>query len=304
MANVTKTMADTAGFIPQVWAQKALDVLRTQIVLARLVSKDSDFEPAWKGKTLNIPYPGTFTAQDKAADTAAVLQTPTGGATVAVNLNKHKTVDFIVEDVARAQASSDLLDRYVRPAAIALGDAVEDDLFALYTGFVANAVGTSGTDVTSATIRNARKKMNDNKAPMSGRSLIVSSKDEISLLGDTNLQTFFAMQRGSAIANGSIGNLYGFDTYMSQRVPVVAGTPNSTKNLAITKDSMILATRPFQAPPANSGVLATTIQDPETGLMIRVLYAYDVSFRGVRIAFDILYGAVVLRAECGSVVLS
>ena len=28
-----------------------------------------DFEPGWVGKTLNIPYPGTFTAQDKAADT-------------------------------------------------------------------------------------------------------------------------------------------------------------------------------------------------------------------------------------------
>ena len=90
MANITRTMADTAGFIPQAWAQRALDILRTNIVLARLVTKDQSFEPGWRGKTLNIPYPGTFTAQDKAADAQATVQTPTGGATVSVTLNKHK----------------------------------------------------------------------------------------------------------------------------------------------------------------------------------------------------------------------
>jgi hypothetical protein len=303
MSNITRNVADTAGFIPQVWAQRALDILRTNMVLARLVTKDSEFEAGWKGKTLNIPYPGTFTAQDKAADTPADVQTPTGGGTKAITLNKHKYVDFIVEDVARAQASSDLLDRYVQPAAIAIGDAVEDDLFSLYAG-LSGAVGTNGTDLSASAIRSARKTLNDNKAPLNGRFMVVSPKDEIALLGDASLERYFANSHPQAVAEGSLGRVYGFDIFMSQRVPVVAGTPDATKNLAMTKDAMILATRPFQAPPAGSGVNATTIQDEKTGLIIRVLHAYDMAARGVRIGFDILYGVAELRDECGIVARS
>lgn len=303
MPNITLTIADTSGFIPQVWAQRALDVLKANMVMARLVTKDSDFEPAFVGKTLNIPYPGKFTAQDKAADTPLSPQTPTGGATISVTLNKHKAVDFLVEDVARAQANPDLLDRYVRPAAIALAEAVENDLFGLYAG-LSTSVGTSGTDLTAATVRAARRALNDNRAPQDTRYLVISPKDEISLLADSSLQNYFAFSRAQGVAEGSLGRIYGFDVYMSQLVPVVSGTPNSTKNLAFHREAFILATRPFVEPPAASGVQSATVRDPDTGLIIRVLYAYDISHRGVRVGLDILYGVAELRDAAGVVVLS
>ena len=304
MPTITRTIAETAGFVPQVWAARALDFLRENIVLTRLVARDSDYEPGWVGKTLNLPYPGTFTAQDKAADTVATVQTPTGGATVSVTLSKHKVVDFLVEDFAAAQANSNLLDRYVRPAAIALATAVENDLFALYPSLTGGTVGTSGTDLTAATVRSARKLLNDNKAPLDNRALVVSDKDEVALLGDPALQSYFAFSRREALAEGSIGRLYGFDVYVSQLVPVVTGTPNSTKNLAFHRDALILATRPFRDPPPGSGVQASTMLDPETGLSLRVLYQYDIGNRGVRVGLDILYGVAVLRPTLGVVVQS
>lgn len=303
MANVNVTIAGNAGFIPQVWAQRALDILRANIVLAKLVAKDTDFEPGWIGKTLNIPYPGTFTAGDKAADTAATVQQPTGGSSVPVTLNKHKYVDFIVEDIARAQASSELLDRYIMPAITAIAEAVETDLFALYAG-LSGSVGTSGTDLSAAVLRTARKILNDKKVSKIGRFAVISDKDEIALLGDSNLATYFANAKPEAIAEGSIGRLYGFDIYGSQLVPVVTGSPNSTKNLVGTKDMFILASRPFKDPPGQSGVQATTVVDPTSGLAIRVLSQYSMADRGQRIGFDILYGVAELRDECGLVVLS
>ncbi len=304
MANITQTIADTSGFIPQAWAQRALDVLRENIVLTRRVARDFDYEPGWKGKTLNIPYPGTFTAQDKASDTAATVQTPTGGATLSVTLSKHKYVDFIVEDFAQAQANVNLMDRYVRPAAIAIGNAVENDLFALYPSLTGASVGVSGTDISAAEIRSARKNLNDAKAPMADRTLVVSDKDEIALLGDSTLQNYFAFAKSQAIAEGSIGRLFGFDVFVSQLVPVVAGTPNSTKNLAFYRDAMMLATRPFVDPPAGSGVQVTSIVDAETGLALRVLYQYSMGDRGCRVGFDILYGVVAARPSLGLVALA
>jgi len=302
MPNITTSIAETGGFIPQVWAQRALDVLKANLVMARLVTKDSDLEPAFVGKTLNIPYPGTFTAQDKAPDAAINPQVPAGGATISVTLNRHKAVDFLVEDVPRAQARTELLDRYIRPAAIAIAEAVERDLFALYASLTAS-VGTTGTDISAATVRQARKALNDALVPADTRYLVISPKDEIALLADASLASYFAFSRQQGIAEGSLGRLYGFDVYMSQLVPAV-GTPVSTKNLAFHREAFILATRPFVDPPPSTGVQAATVQDPDNGIVIRVVYTYDIAFRGVRVGLDILYGVAVLRNAAGVVVLS
>ena len=392
MANITRALADTAGFIPQAWARRALTILRSNMVLAQFVRRDFDFEPGWVGKTLNIPYPGTFTAQDKAADTAISVQTPAGGATVSVTLSKHKAVDFNIEDVARAQSSVELMDQYLAPAVIALGNQVEDDLFGLYGSLTGASVGILGTAVSDATIRSARQALNGALAPMGSRSLIVSARDEVAILGATNLQSFFAFRAGQqAIPEGQIGRLYGFDTWMSQRVPVptavitlgsqasgtftvsylgqttaglaynaaaatvqtalqglstvgsgnatVAGsaggpytvtfasalaaniqpltadfsaltTPanaslaNGYKNLALHRDALILAVRPFEPVPANAGVDSFTATDPDNGLAVRVQRVYDINYRAVRYGVDILYGVAVLRPTLGSVVAS
>jgi hypothetical protein len=82
MANITPAVAQY--FIPEVWGNRALEILRSNVVLARLVAKDSDVAAFQVGDILHIPYPGTFTANDKAAGSAVTVQTPTGGAEVQV----------------------------------------------------------------------------------------------------------------------------------------------------------------------------------------------------------------------------
>lgn len=305
MATITQTISAGDGFSPDIWALEALNVLRNRIVLAKLITTDKDMgEAGWQGKSLNIGYPGTFVAQDKVAGTAVTAQAPTGGATVNLALSKHKVVDFMVEDYAAAQANSDLLSRYVEPAVIALAEQVENDLFGLYTSLTGASVGTSGTDLVSGVIRSARKTLNDAKAPMQDRFLVVSDKDEIALLGDTNLTQYFAFSQTQALKEGQIGRLYGFDIYVSQLVPVVAGTPNSTKNLALHKSSMMMAMRPFRDIPTGSGVATATVVDDQSGLAIRVLKQYKPEYRAEYVGFDVLYGFTALRPGLGLVALS
>ncbi len=300
MPNITPTVAQY--FIPEIWAQRALEILRGNIVLARLVARDSADDRFVTGDVLHIPYPGTFTAQNKAAGSTVTLQAPTGSE-VTVTLDKHKEVSFLIEDVARAQANQNIMDRYLNAAVPAIANAIEDDLFALYTSLT-SSVGTSGTDISAATVRSARKKLNDNLAPVAPRVLIISPKDEIALLADSNLGAYFANARAEAVAEGSIGRLYGFDVYMSQRVPVVSGTPNSTKNLALHPEAFILAMRALPEPPAGTGVFATTVRDPDSDLVIRVQFAYNPSYLGLQVTLDVLYGVAVLRNALGCVVLS
>ena len=237
MAYIESTNAQASGFIPQFWANRALDVLRANLVLAKLVATDKAFGPsdfATQGSTLTIPYPGKFTAVDKAPGTPVTPQVPIGGTSVALTLNKHKVVPFSVEDFANAQANMDLMDRYMSPAVIAIAEQFEQDLFALSSGLT-TVIGAANTALTSAALRTIRQTFLAQKAPMADRSVVVCGSDEASLLGDTTLQTYFAYSQTQAVKEGALGSVYGMDVYPSQLVPVtgdiytftMAGSPSA-----------------------------------------------------------------------------
>ena len=197
------------------------------------------------------------------------------------------------------------MQRYIKPAMIAIAEALETDLFTLYSSLT-HSIGTSGTDMGKATVIAARKALNDLKNPSTDRTLVISDKDEAALLGDSTLAQYFANARPEGVAEGSIGRLYGFDIFPSQMVPVVTGTPNSTKNIAFHEDAIVLATRPFKGIPegAGAGAQAYTQVDEESGLMLRVIFQYSMGERGARVGFDMLYGFARLRDDAGVVVLS
>lgn len=224
MANITKTLADTAGFIPQAWATEALNVLRQNVAVVKTIARDTDFEsPGWKGKSLTVPYPGVFSASDKTAGSVATVSTPTGGSSVTLNLTAHKTVDFILEDVPfnEATAGISMMSSYGEAAGIALAEQIETDLLAaMVNGSGGGLVGTVGTDLTKTQFFSARKALQDNKAPRAGRAFVMSTKDAASLLQDSTMQNYFAFNANARDdwQEGMIGRFAGFDLYESQFV--------------------------------------------------------------------------------------
>ena len=302
MADITRTTA--GAFIPQIWANTALEILRNKVVLAKLVARDTDVTGGVfsVGDKLNIPYPGAFTANDKAANTAVSLQAPTS-TTTTLTLDKHKEASFIVEDAARATANQDLMQRYMEAAIVPIAEAIESDLFTIAGGFTTN-VGTAGTDLTAATLRAAHKKLNDQKAPAAGRSLVLSTKDEIALMADSTLQNYFAFARPETVAEGAIGHLYGFDVYSSQLVPTSGSGTITTSNVAFAPNAILFASRALPDAPAGTGAQTSVVTDPVSGLSLRVTMAYNAANLGVQITVDVLYGAVKLRDEKGLVVKS
>jgi hypothetical protein len=133
--------------------------------------------------------------------------------------------------------------------------------------------------------------------------MVVSDKDEISILGDSNLSSYFAFSQPEAVREGSSGRVYGFDLYQSQLVPTVAGTPVSTKNIAGTPEFGLLAMRGLPES-GNPGVEQMNVTDPESGLTLRQTISYNPNALGVQITLDVLYGVVELRDACGVTVLS
>ncbi len=282
-----------SAWIPQVWAQEILAHLRSAVVLAKLVNKDYSSQVANQGNQVNVPVPVNLTAQDipyTTGENAINLQT------VPVRLDRWKGVPIRVTDLALAQSRPDVLAHLTRAAAIALAEAIERDLFALYTA-AGSSVGTPGTAVTPAVVVEARQKLVENKVPASERKfLVLSPKDYAALLTAPNVAYALNYGGADAIRQGQVPTIYGLEVYESQLVPVVSGTPPTTYNLALARDALVLVTRPLPAPDAN--VRYAVVTDDESGLAFRMTLTYETRPAPAHVLnIDLLYGVAALRPE-------
>lgn len=218
---ITTTVAGNAGFIPEIWAQRALSILRGKITLAKIVSRDTDYAPFAQGKTLNIPYPGTLKGRKKAAGSNTNIQTPQNGTSIPVTLSEHAYCDFKVEDVAAAQANTVLMDRFIDSAIVGVAEQLEADLFKAALGF-GTSVGTYGTSLSQAVTLQAMQKLNEAKIDTARRHLIMPPKDLTNILDDDKIRNYIAFQKGSALEKGELAELDGFMLHMSQLVPTGA----------------------------------------------------------------------------------
>lgn len=279
-------------------AMEALRVLRKELVLVKRVRKDYSAEVAQHGKVVTIPKFGSLSANDKTLGSNVTVQDATS-TSVNVTLNKHKEATFIIDDFDRAIARNDLLAGYMNSAMAAVAEKVEDDLFALYSG-LSGSIGTGGTDLTAAVVRLARKTLMDNKAPRADRTLAISTKDVSALLAADSqfLASYNNTSDKTKLEEGIIGRYMGFDVMESQAVPVVAGSPDVTHNIAFHKDAFALVTRPLDAAvPEGMGVVVQNVTDPESGLAIRVVLSYNKDRLGVQCTVDLLYGVAEVRDE-------
>lgn len=278
-------------------AQTALKQLRRELTIVKRVRRDFENEVKTFGQTVSIPKFGTLTANDKTAGSDVTKQDVTS-TNVTVTLNKHKESTFIIEDVEKAKSRNDLLVGYMGSAITALTEKVEDDLFALYSG-LSNNLGTGGTDITAAVVRAARKKLQENKAPRAGRTLVLSPKDINALLAADSqfLASYQNTKDETKIAEGIVGRYMGFDVVESTGVPVVSGTPDVTHNIAMHQDAFALVVRPLPSVPEGMGAVAAVISDPESGLSIRSVLSYNADRLGVQATLDILYGVAEVRDE-------
>lgn len=303
MANITVTEA--AGFIPEIWAATALGVLKANTVMAGLVNRNFESLIANQGDVINVPRRGTLTVNDKAANTEITLQTPTAD-TIPLTLNKYKEVSFLVEDVAAAQANQSIVQGYVEDGMIALAEQIDSDILALYSGFSTTPVDATGgpstldgVGVRSATIIEANRLLNVAKAPKTDRYIVWHPNAEAELLDKEKITSADFGDPGTAVREATIGRKYGFTHFMSQNVPTAGG---ECKNFAFHRNAIMMATRSLPLPPNGSGAISTVMS--EDGIGLRVMYAYDIRYKGMIVSIDCLYGVAEMRDPFGVVIRS
>ncbi len=293
MANITTSLVSDST--PTLIAAQALGYLKANTVLANLVNRDYENEVAQYGNVVKIPYGGTLSVNDKAADTVITLNAP-NDSVYTLTLNKHKEVSFVIEDLAKAFARPDWFSVYAADAMAVMAEQIDGDIAALYSGFSQTIDATAG--LSEANFRNARRLLNAAKAPLTQRYAVLGEDAEYELLGIEKVTNRdYAETLGQKTADSLTGRFAGFDIIMDQKIVTTGG---QVKNMFFQRNAIVMANRPLPVAPAGMGVVQRVMN--ENGIALRVTMSYSHDYLGAKFTLDTLYGVAELRDNHGVVV--
>jgi len=226
-------------FIPELWAQESVLILQEYMIAANLVHRD--FQPlvANFGDVVNTRKPSEFVAYRKTNDDNVTIQ-DASATNIAVPLDQHAHVSFLIKDGEQSKSFKDLVQEYMVPAMLAEARIIDQTVLGQWPQFYANRAGYLG--LLSSTngpnyILDTRHKMNVNKAYVNNRNLIVTSQTETQLLKN---ELFISAEKvgdqGTALREASLGRKLGFDIYMCQNQSYV-NSGNTVKTGAVNNAS-------------------------------------------------------------------
>lgn len=292
MAKDTINRSLIDSFIPEKVATTAINKLTSYMNLAKTVYRDFEAEVAQEGDVVRVPKFGTLSANEMSRTGVVTLQNPADDE-VSITLDQHWEVSFLIRDVARAMANQNVLEGYVKNGVIALAEKIENKLAALYASAGDTVTGTFGKDK----IRETRKKFIDAKVPrLAPKYLYLDSDGYDTLLADTTIGDAAAFGSRTPLISGDVPQLYGFGIFESQNV-ISSGSPATFHALAYVEEAMALVMRPLPNPGQGLGVNSAVVNDPESGVGMRVSYSWDKDHLGVQVTLDVLFGVGVLRDD-------
>jgi N4-gp56 family major capsid protein len=294
-------LTEASNFIPELWSDEIIAAYKKNLVLAQFVRKMS-FKGK-KGDALHIPNPSRgLAAQTKAENTAVTLQN-LSQSEIVVNLNQHKEVSYLIEDIIEVQGLPTLRKHYTDDAGYAMAKDVDDALWALVKSLgdgdgsdythsrsfqfntstgVLEAYDADGTaDIgafSDVGFRRAIQYLDDADQPMDGRVFVVPPSLRNALMGTARYteQAFVGdVSAGNTIRNGEVGNLYGIPVVVSSNCPTlesgVKGALLAHKDWAVHVEQM----------------------------SVRSQTQYKQEFLATLFTSDMLYGTKVLRSDAG-----
>jgi P22 coat protein - gene protein 5 len=281
-------MAGNTFLTPQLIARESLAVLRANLIFGGLVYRDYDPEFAGQvGDTITIRKPGTFTAKVFDRTTGIEIQ-DYGETSTSVTLDTLLDVSFVVTTEDLTLRLTDFRERLIEPAMRALAEGIETKLLGLRTD-VTQTVDADDPDHPSKALVDAGKILNDAKAPMAGRTAVLTTGLAATFQKDPLFHEAHVVgDNGTALREASLGRKFGFDVVSSNYI-------GSGDSVAFSRDAFALITRTL-ALPQGIGAGQGSIVNYE-GYALRVVQSYDQKFKQDVISVDCLVGAKTLRPE-------
>lgn len=269
-------------------AKEAIARLQNNLVLANLVHRDAEDTFAKKGDTIQVKKPATFTAAEFNGTTSDQNITEDK---VLVTMDKIADVTVSVTSKELSLNIEDFGKQVVEGAVQAISQKIDSDIAALALEII-NASGNPAYNLASMSdIALARKVLNDQKAPLSNRRLVIDPEAEANLLVLDAVINAEKSGTTDALREATLGRLLGFDTYMSQNIG--SDVEKGVLNMAFHKDALAFVSRKLELPLGGANGQHMSYN----GFTIRVTMGYDMATKTNKISFDVLYGVKVLNQD-------
>lgn len=145
------TASDLAAMIGEIWSDMTLMPNFAPAVAANFFTDLSAYAENG-GDTIHVPdlYTNVFSVSTQSTQGAAVVDESVAQVDVTLSINTHKYVAWIIgdKDMKQLFTKYELNSKYIDIATRLLIDALEDSLFALWSGLSTNTVGDTATVLT------------------------------------------------------------------------------------------------------------------------------------------------------------
>ncbi len=225
------------NFIPTIWSARLMQNLQRSLVYAQpgVVNRDYEGEIREQGDAVRINTLGPVNVVPYVKNANMGGPQELTDATQLLTITQADAFNFQIDDIDRVQQKPKVMDQAMRNAAFALGDRADQFLAGLMWQSVPaastqGAVGAGlvvgyGAGETNPYIAllNASIDLDEANVPRAGRWAIVPPWIHGYLLMDARFVGSGAETADGRAVNGLVGRAAGFDIYMSNNVPFVAG---------------------------------------------------------------------------------
>jgi hypothetical protein len=239
---------DNDALIPELWAPESVAVLFENMVMGRLIHRNFENIVARFGDIVHTRKPADIISNRKTdADTIvyedAVLNN------VAVPLNLHGYGAFTIKDGEGSKSMQELVEIHLVPTMKGVANQVDRSINGRFSiEFMGTPESRAGrllnmdSSTSKAFILEANEILHNQLSPVDGRRLVVSPRSENAILGtDLFIKANERGDGGSALENAVMGQVYGFDTFMSQNVPYVNDNAATRDTVASVTSAAIAA---------------------------------------------------------------
>lgn len=217
-------MANTL-LTPDIIAKEALMVLESNLTMVPLVHTDYSSEFAQVGDTITVRKPTSFIAKNFTGSTSVQDITESS---VAVKMDRLRDVTTSVTSKQLTLDIKDLSTQVIKPAMSSIAQAIDTDLLTVGIENAGSSVQATANPTNLADIASLAKNFDLNKVPMSERRLVIRPEHKYAYALTDNLSKVAYAGDNETLRRYEIGNVYNFETFMSQNAPYCAASTSGS----------------------------------------------------------------------------
>jgi len=216
------------NFVPQLWSARLLANLEKAHIFANLVNRDYEGEIKQGGDRVKINTIGRITIGDYVPNTDMTSPEDVTSTQTELVIDQYKYFNFQVDDVDKAQANISLMDKYLVQAGFDMAQEIDEAIVNKAYPLATNTVGSDTTPLVLTkenvydTLVDMSVLLDEKNVAMNDRFVVIPAFAKGMVQKSAEFTSASALG-DSVKTKGYIGEIAGFEVFVSANLPNVAG---------------------------------------------------------------------------------